>query len=364
MAQQFGDYEVVVANNTGDPATTEVVEYFRAQSQKIREVRSEKLLSMSDNWEFGLNACTGEYVTVLGDDDGLMPEALSYADLIIGLTGTRLLSWPCHEYFWPGAATYKSQNHLKIVLGEENMVGTNSREKLVSMYAYTAPFHTYPMIYNGFVHRDVMAAVQRRCGIYFASDNPDVFSAIASLYFTDVYVSSGRPLGVRGTSRHSNGNAMIGESNRREEALKQFQEEAGKQGRGVHPMVFESPIIDIPIAGTFMTATDLLFPDDPELRIDIRLLIDSVLTNAAQSPDIYDLSVDHAHKLARMHNIPAGSYVIPPRPPPAGAIVRTGPLRDERGNVTALVINGGLCGVRTVADATRFITAATELPLV
>lgn len=47
---------------------------------------------------------------------------------------------------------------------------------------------------------------------------------------------------MRGTSRHCIGNAMVGESNRREEALKLFQTEAGKQGRGVTGLVINGEL--------------------------------------------------------------------------------------------------------------------------
>ena len=364
VTQRFKDYEVVVANNTGDKATSEVVEHFRSQAFPIREICSDQLLSMSDNWEMGINACAGEYVTVLGDDDGLLPETLSYANVIIEQTGTRLVNWPTHEYFWPGASTYRSQNHLMLILGEENIVTHSSRMKLVGMYNFTTPFSTFPMIYNGLVHRDIIAAVQRQCGAYFASDNPDVFSAIANLHYTRDFVRIGRPLGVRGTSRHSNGNAMVGESKRRDDALKQFQAEAGKQGRGVHPRVFESPVVDIPVAGTFMTASDFFFPDDPQLQINIRALIEIILIKTARSPDTYDLSVEHVHRLADMHNIPRDSYVIPPRPPPKPETIGTGPMFGEDGRVIGLVINGNLCGLQTIADAMRLITASMSLPLI
>lgn len=365
VTQRFQDYELVVANNTGDKATSEVVDHFRSQNYPIREVCSDQLLSMSNNWEMGINACTGEYVTVLGDDDALLPETLSYANYVIQETGVRLLNWPTHEYFWPGAATARSQNHLMLLLGEENIVTHNSYAKLVSMYNYSTPFNTYPMIYNGVVHRDVITATQRHCGAYFASDNPDVFSAIANLHFTKEFIRIGRPLGVRGTSRYSNGNAMVAGGARREEAMMQFQSEAGKLGQGVHPLVFESPVLDIPVAGTFLTAADFFFPDDPVLRINMRLLIEVILIKAARSPDIYDLSVEHVHKLAQMHNIPADSYVVPPRPPPKTAsIARTGPMYNEEGRVIGLVINGEPCGLRTVADAARMITASVTQPFI
>src|SRR4051794_15241066 len=81
LNQQFTDYEIVVCDNASSPATRHVVE--QAQSRSIRYVRSERLLPMSDNWDLAISNAQGEYILILGDDDGLMPYALRELETII-----------------------------------------------------------------------------------------------------------------------------------------------------------------------------------------------------------------------------------------------------------------------------------------
>lgn len=367
VAQRFPDYEVVIANNNHDKDTSDVINSFREQNYPVREVYSDRMLSMSENWEMGLDACKGEYVTVLGDDDGFLPETLSYAEYVLRSTNSKLLNWSYHEYFWPGTSSERSQNHLVVSYARnENIVTRNSYHKLREMYCFSEGFNTYPMIYNGVVHRDVISAVKKKCGMYFACDIPDVFSAVANLHFTESFVAINRPLAVRGTSKHSNGNAMNASREKGEAALQQFQKEAGKQGRGLHPLVFESSLIGIVVAGTFLVARDALFPNDSELKVDIRTVLNIMAGTAARTYDLYDLSVEHMHRLAAMHGIPQSDYIIPPRPPvPApNAVIGTGPVYGADGTLDSLVINGALCGLRTISDATRLVSALTPLPLV
>src|SRR3954469_17118440 len=71
------NYELIVMDNCGSPATREVVEGFA--NARIRYFRAPERLSMADNWEMGLAQARGDYVTFLGDDDGIMPDALEIA---------------------------------------------------------------------------------------------------------------------------------------------------------------------------------------------------------------------------------------------------------------------------------------------
>src|SRR5213078_1360054 len=74
LDQDFTDYEVVVCDNYSSPATREVVDSFT--SPRVKYVRAPQPLAMSHNWELALAHASGEYVTVLGDDDGLLSHAL------------------------------------------------------------------------------------------------------------------------------------------------------------------------------------------------------------------------------------------------------------------------------------------------
>src|SRR5262245_30208092 len=71
LEQDFDDYEIVVCDNCSSTATRQVVD--EADSPRVRYVRADRPLAMSANWELAVAAARGEYVTVLGDDDGLLP---------------------------------------------------------------------------------------------------------------------------------------------------------------------------------------------------------------------------------------------------------------------------------------------------
>ena len=47
-------------------------------------------LSMKENWEYGVSKTSGDYITIIGDDDALMPDGLALA--------AELIKKPKHQY--------------------------------------------------------------------------------------------------------------------------------------------------------------------------------------------------------------------------------------------------------------------------
>src|SRR5438874_9674701 len=144
LAQHFDDYEIVVCDNCGSPAAREVVDRFN--SPRIRYVRSDVPLAMSDNWELAVSHARGEFVTVVGDDDALLRHALSEADRLIRAYKTPLLQWAWAYYKWPDYAHQADANRLSFRMDGNCRVVRSSRlfPKLV---ADPRRFHELPMIY-------------------------------------------------------------------------------------------------------------------------------------------------------------------------------------------------------------------------
>src|SRR5262245_4715331 len=99
VSQEFPDCEFLVSDNSGGDAVQETLARF--DDRRLRHVRTPKLLAMADSWEFAVGQAAGEYVTVLGDDDGLLLHALAEIDRIIGLVKPLALRWESVLYNWP-----------------------------------------------------------------------------------------------------------------------------------------------------------------------------------------------------------------------------------------------------------------------
>ena len=68
--QDYDDWEIVISDND---STDNIRGWVRSlRENRIKYVRSERFLAVTDNWNNALDHCTGDFVIMLGDDDGLM----------------------------------------------------------------------------------------------------------------------------------------------------------------------------------------------------------------------------------------------------------------------------------------------------
>src|SRR5215211_1243160 len=74
IEQDYDNYQVIVSDNFSNDETSSVVASFK--SNKIRYINPGRKLSMSHHWEFALQHVDTGFVTVLGDDDGMLPGGL------------------------------------------------------------------------------------------------------------------------------------------------------------------------------------------------------------------------------------------------------------------------------------------------
>lgn len=206
LAQVFTDYEIVVSDNCSSDRTREVVEGFA--SPKIRYFRSETPLSMSDSWEFAVSKAVGEYVTVVGDDDGLLLHALRDLDLIIRESNVKVVRWNRVYYNWPNIPFEAVANQISIPLTWDSVFLDTSQ--MLKNADFQGDYTRLPMFYNSVIHRDLIDEVRCKAGRVFLSVIPDVASGVAFAYLTKAYPSIGRPMSINAGSGKSNGlNAMF-----------------------------------------------------------------------------------------------------------------------------------------------------------
>ena len=239
LNQPGDDFEIVVSDNASGPGTLDVIR--EAESPRIRYLRSDEVLPMTDNWEKGLQACTGQYVTILGDDDGLVPSSLPCARLLLSKTKARVLNWSPHTYWWPDTIVHWNKNRLIAKLGNgAHWYGASSMLKL--FYDGSMGFDRLPMIYSSFVHRDCIETAVKKHGSYFCIPHvPDVVSGVINLIENDQILYSDRPLSIRGNSGKSNGTAQWARSLGGEQRESYFKDERARLQDIIHPHLVPSP---------------------------------------------------------------------------------------------------------------------------
>ena len=202
VAEDYENLEIIVSDNDSKDDTRDIV--LSVNDPRIRYINTGRRVSMSENWEYALSNVGSGWVTVLGDDDGLIPGALAKVNSIVHETCTRMVRSNGGIYLWP-SSSLSDRALLRFCTKQgyqELRTGETERKVLYGL----VPYNSLPMLYNGgFVDVAVINEIRRRSGKVFHSMTPDVYSGFAISRVINTYILAHEPLALSGTSRHSNG---------------------------------------------------------------------------------------------------------------------------------------------------------------
>lgn len=296
VEQNYENLEILVSDNFSQDASREVVASYT--DQRIRYINTGKRLSMSHNWEFALAHATGDYVTIIGDDDGLMPNGLDYAREVINDTGTDALICKKPLYYWPNVRADDYRNVL-VVSTEDTLEKKDSGQVLENVTRFRA-MDDLPMIYDGFVKKDVLDRVKAMSGRFFNSQVPDYYSGIALLGALPDYYHSLRPFLIQGISGHSIGASYLVQSATTATAANRFYAE---ENIPFHPNLIQAPVVDILVAESLLRAKDnVRTPLD--FSFDEKVLVDKAMETAVpMTPEKYAEVVAGVEHIGKTYNI-------------------------------------------------------------
>ncbi len=207
--QDFDRMEIVVSDNCSTDNTKDIVEELKRDLPMLRYVCPERRLSMSSHWEFAFSHAHGQYVTYVGDDDGIMLGGLNLASEIIEEHNQpSALNSVNVEYHWPDSPIPFHQSLIRYPT-DQNKIQTRSSSPMLDLIRRNLRLYIeLPMLYRGFVRLDVLRGLADRTNGLFKSSIPDVYAAIAIASVTEDYLFTTTPLFIEGVSGASNGAKM------------------------------------------------------------------------------------------------------------------------------------------------------------
>jgi len=214
LNQDYPSFKILVCDNASSAATREVAESFN--DSRITYKRSDTRLSMSHNWEFALKDIDSDWLTVIGDDDALMPNGLQEANRIAEVTGVKAIRSQCVYYQWPNYRK-KETGFIKIRPHTRDINIIDTRDQLSKVLNGPTSYETLPVLYTGgFIESSLLDKIRNQSGgIIFHSQNPDVYTGIMISLLISEYCYTSLPLAIQGASIHSNGSARFSKNHRR-----------------------------------------------------------------------------------------------------------------------------------------------------
>lgn len=195
-----------------DSSSTAELEEFIENSikdKRLKYIHYPYAVSMTENHNLAVGAAEGEYVCLIGDDDTIMPEAISavrwaHANMVEALSPVVVANytWPDFESRYFGI---RQASTIFMVRRFGGIRHRDAKRSLRNALRFAAQgTDGLPKIYHGFVKRSVMDSIRARSGAYFHGASPDVSGAVGVAMMISSYCEINYPLTLPGASGGSN----------------------------------------------------------------------------------------------------------------------------------------------------------------
>jgi glycosyltransferase involved in cell wall biosynthesis len=206
ISQDFTDYELIVSDNCSVDNTCEYVKSI--ENSNIRLLKTPEPMEMSDHYEWVLAQAQGEWVIILGTDDGVMPyffKLLEHLTKIAKSKGVNVINSVRAYFFWKGdyndmygncAVDYSARAIYRIRFAKwsilEATIGNKFYIDLPQMYTTS--------IVNKIV---IEKCKNKNEGMFYSLFPPDANGAANICLMEDRYLESLIPISWVGTSSRS-----------------------------------------------------------------------------------------------------------------------------------------------------------------
>ena len=198
------DFELIVQDNTD---TLELFEYVQNKilDKRFKYNYTPPPLSSIDNFNAVIAMATGEYLCLIGDDDGINPEIFklvrwgSQNNIDAIVPGLNAIYW------WPAACAVidrlKGANGIiEISRITGSIKEANTANEIIKLLknGYNYLDLNMPKLYHGIVKKEFMDKIKEHTGYYVGGLSPDIYIAVALTSFIKKIIKIDYPLTIPG----------------------------------------------------------------------------------------------------------------------------------------------------------------------
>lgn len=337
------DTEVLVVDNSANDETEEVCKQF-----PVLYVKNNKTQGMRLNWNFAVSLVKTEYFTIIGDDDGFVPDSMEIVRALLKEQPVDVLFWSPHLYWWSNAALPFRRNSLAINVPKMEAardVHFYHVKSFIDNQENPWSFESLPGPYNGFVKKSVMDKIKKDTGCYFLHNAADVYSGCMVGIHAESSLLLQYPITVRGLSGGSGGVGFRGENWKEhfESRKKEIAETCGEE-------LIVSSTVAIHCTAVKLLIKKLLPTRFGYFNIDADKLVNGMLTEIYENKDRRKQILSEAQELCDKYKIQKDlsywektDFAYPTKP--------TG----VRGN--SIGVDCSIIGINNIHDACRLTKA-------
>ena len=191
--------ELIIQDNSDSGTNKKLLEDLDAfNDHRIKYYFIDGHISQTDNCDRAISRATGEWITMIGDDDIFSKHLVEYCERW-SILGYEAVLPNKASYIWPDVTPRLYQKAMSGTLrtqdysGDVTVVDPADLPLKISMLGGT-DILDLPRVYHGIVKKDILDRVHAHCGSYSPGPSPDIANAIALCRYLTSYVLVDLPL--------------------------------------------------------------------------------------------------------------------------------------------------------------------------
>ena len=188
ISHRWENVEVCIQDNSDEDALRNWVD--KQNNPNIVYNYHSGILSFVDNFSEAVSLAHGDYLCMIGDDDGILPSILPLVEEMSRQQADAAIPALNYIYFWPSEQHIVENNEKGLLISHLHTENPRKSPKLIfdikgeivkllrnGIQGYTS--FDIPRLYHGIVRRDILEKVKAATGHYFGGLTPDMYMAVA-----------------------------------------------------------------------------------------------------------------------------------------------------------------------------------------
>lgn len=190
--------EIVVQDNSDDETLRYMLEEF-SHDVRLKYNYNNGIFSFIDNFNMAIDHAVGDYVLIIGDDDGINPEIINIVEWAKINNLDAIKPELIADYVWP--LDNNSSGIIEIKTFTAKCKYFNPRKEVIKLIQngfINYLIYDLAKLYHGIIKNECLKKVKKVKGNYFGGLTPDIYSAMSLSLIVNKAVKIDYPLTIAG----------------------------------------------------------------------------------------------------------------------------------------------------------------------
>lgn len=194
--------EIVIQDNSDNDYLAYSMNTEEMKKNNVGYNYSSDTLSFVNNFNKAIEASSGKYLCIIGDDDGILPSIVDAIRLAKEENVDAIIPALSSIYFWPDSQRISGGGNISLYPIKHYKITKvdpiNSLDNLIKNSFQGYQQIGVPRIYHGIISRKCLDDVKRHTGSYFNGLSPDIYMSVALCFTCKKVVKINYPITISG----------------------------------------------------------------------------------------------------------------------------------------------------------------------